>query len=109
MNVCPICQWPLNSSQELKVHMEIKHPSPTKSDYNELLDDDGVYIDDVVIHYPYEDDDDLDGCPKCGNPYITWQGGDTVVNVGRAATFTRVDWYTCEECGHKWSESEDYG
>lgn len=27
MHVCPICKWPFNGVQGLKVHMEIKHPS----------------------------------------------------------------------------------
>lgn len=56
MNVCPICGWPLNGLMELKTHMEIKHPSTTEQDFDEELDDDGVYIDDEVVHSPYDDE-----------------------------------------------------
>lgn len=47
-------------------------------------------------------------CPQCASLDIAWQGGDSVVNVGKGATLTHVNWYTCEECGHKWSVSEEY-
>lgn len=51
---------------------------------------------------------DGDDCPQCGSLDVAWQGGDTVVNVGKGAPLTHVDWFICEECGHKWSVSEEY-
>ncbi len=60
-----------------------------------------------------EDDQEIENdpfvCPKCATVLsVRWTGGDNVVNVGKAATFTRVDWYECEKCGYKWSESYDH-
>jgi ribosomal protein S27AE len=65
------------------------------------------------MDYEYEQEQeqvpgDSDGCPRCGEGRITWQGGDDVVNLGKAATFTHVDWYLCHDCGYKWSESYDH-
>lgn len=61
--------------------------------------------------FDYDNNDNIpegDGCPECESYNIEWNGGDTVVNVGGAATYTYVQWFTCEDCGHKWSTSEDY-
>ena len=43
-------------------------------------------------------------CPKCEADNVRWCGGDNVVNLG-GSLFTRVDWWKCEECGKKWTES----
>ncbi len=59
MNVCPICQWPLNGLRQLQIHMEIKHPPQTDMfDDDDILNDDGVYIGDEVVHHPYDDEED---------------------------------------------------
>lgn len=68
---CPYCEWPFASRNELATHIEIKHKgslsdllSKIQKDYrtNQIdeLDDDGLYIEDVVIHQPFDDDEDYD-------------------------------------------------
>jgi hypothetical protein len=47
-------------------------------------------------------------CPECATGNIRWIGGDNAVNLGNRPTFTRVDWWTCQDCGHKWTESYDH-
>ena len=48
-----------------------------------------------------------DGCPRCGSLDVTPQGGNYMVDADKGTT-SCVNRYICEECGHKWSESEDY-
>lgn len=38
MQVCPVCQWPLHSLQELKVHMEVKHMTEHKPPYISIME-----------------------------------------------------------------------
>jgi transposase-like protein len=47
-------------------------------------------------------------CPHCESSNVRWKGGDNIVNLGNRPTFTRVDWWTCQDCGHKWTESYDH-
>ncbi len=70
MLICPYCEWPFASRNELSTHIEIKHKGALskllegiQADYrnaqfDEQLDDDGDYIGDVVIHAPYDEDVD---------------------------------------------------
>lgn len=64
----------------------------------------------ITDDFEYDDNDYIpegDGCPECDSYDIKWEGGDNVVNVS-GALLTHVDWFTCEDCGNKWSTSEDY-
>lgn len=65
-------------------------PVPLPEDYNEY-DQESLYY-----------------CPKCESGNIRWHGGDNVVNLGKRPIFTRVDFWTCSNCGHKWSDSYDH-
>lgn len=44
-------------------------------------------------------------CPQCESTDTVWVGGDSVVNLS-GPMLTRVDFYTCQSCGHKWTFSE---
>lgn len=69
MYVCPYCEWPFALKSELATHIQIKHKGALanlleqvqkdakSSDFDESLDDDGVYIGDTVVHAPTDDND----------------------------------------------------
>lgn len=55
----------------------------------------------------YEGDADVEirECPKCGASELAWVGGDSVVNLSPdMPVMTRFDVYSCDKCGHKWTE-----
>jgi len=57
------------------------------------------------------EDDDFDPdqcCPKCRVPNIDCIGADTILNLGGEKLLTRIEWFMCFTCGHKWSDSYDY-
>jgi len=56
-------------------------------------DDSDLYDGDFVADF---------NCPKCESGNVIWIGGDNVVNVN-GLLFTRVDFYRCNDCGHKFS------
>lgn len=55
-------------------------------------------------HIDDEDDELMDDtdCPKCESSNVIWVGGDNVVNVGQPL-LAPVDFYRCNDCGHKFS------
>lgn len=68
MYLCPYCKWPFASKPQLSTHIQIKHKGDLSNVLQKIRDeasiahpgdellDDGVYINDVVIHTPYDDD-----------------------------------------------------
>lgn len=69
MVTCPYCEWPFAMKSELATHIEIKHNGALSNllqriqddcksaEFDEQFDDDGLYIGDVVVHAPYDDED----------------------------------------------------
>lgn len=70
MYVCPHCQWPFASQNELNTHIDIKHS-------DELLDD-GVYAGDNVVNAPYDD-----GVPEGYDWCLNCDGEGTVYHYGQ--------------------------
>lgn len=84
---------------------------------------DGVYYDDeelIGFRYQcnecgsqfYSDEDmteedigylDDTCCPKCESSNVVYKGGDNVVNVS-GPVMSRVDFYDCYDCGHKFTK-----
>lgn len=58
-----------------------------------------------IASLEFDEMEDLLTCPTCEAVDVQWVGGDNVVNLS-GPLFTRVDFFTCNACGHKWTISD---